>query len=511
MQALLALRFGVIASSLVMSVALAHPRVVIADKASRSAARSTPRLRALVVVFDGLRPDFITPERMPRLTAFGAAGIVSLAHHSIFPTVTRVNASALITGMTPAGHGILDNEIYLPRVDSVKSLNTGEAADMQRADSVLHGALLTTPTLPDLLRARGKSVVVASAGSSGSAYLLAGAGRAITINADLSIPHSLASMVNAVLGPAPKDASPNLGRNARAVDALLRIGVDSLNADLAFLWLSDPDHTAHAAGLGSAIADSSIRAADREFGRALDGIRARGLDTLVDIFVVSDHGFSTHAGSDAPIKRVLASLRDRIVVAGGAVYVRRGGDSTRRAVVRALQAAPSVGAIFTRGVTGDLGALPGTLAYSSIGWDHPRSGDVLFSANWSHTVNTAGIAGSTDQAGVAGHGTTSPHDINATLVAAGPHLRRGVRSVVPSSNADIAPTLLQLLGATPSPSMSGRVLVELLRSDKRSDTVRVARDSVSASTSDGYRTTLYRSRVGQTIYVDSTKTMRRTK
>jgi len=479
-----------------------------------AAAQQVRRVRAVVVVFDGLRPDYVTAARMPNLHAFGASGVVSTAHHSLFPTVTRVNASALITGANPGTHGVLDNIIYLPAVDSARALNTGDATDMMRADRALSGQLLMVPTLPYLLRAQGKRVVVASAGSSGSAYLLGGAGRAIILQNELVLPQQYEAMVRTMLGPPPVDASPNLAANARAVDALLRIGIDSVNTDVGFLWLSDPDHTAHGAGVGSAMADSSIRAADREFGRLLQGLHERGLDGQVDVFVVSDHGFSTHAGRDAPIGTVLAPFKDRIVVAGGAVYVRRGGDTTRSDVVRALQAAAPIGAIFTKARRDGAASEPGTLPYDSIGWSSARSGDVLFSADWSHTMNAASMAGRTEQGGTAGHGTSSPYDIVATLIARGPHVRAAAGTNVASSNADIAPTLLHLLGMPSAPSMTGRALTELLRDGPAIANMRVVRDSLVAVTtlpapsSLRYRVTAYRTRVGRTLYFDSTQTQR---
>lgn len=475
------------------------------------------RLKAVIVVFDGLRPDYVSSARMPMLHAFAQRGSAATAHHSLFPTVTRVNASALATGAGPGQHGILDNTIFLPRVDSTRGLNTGDGSAMARADTVLGHRLLTVPTMPELLAAAARRVMVASAGSSGSAYLLAGAGRAATVNAEYTAPLSLQSLAQAVLGEAPPDASPNLGLNARAVDALLRIGVDSLDVDVAYLWLSDPDHTVHAAGIGSAIGDSSIRAADREFGRLLRGLQFRGLTGQVDVFVVSDHGFSTHAGRNVPITSVLAPFHDRVTVAGGAVYVRRGGDTTRAEVVRALQSSPAVGAIFTRAIqkqtAGTDGVEPGTLSFGSVGWNHARAGDVLFSANWSHEGNAAGFRGRTEQAGTAGHGTTSPYDITATLIAAGPNIRRASRSPVPSSNADVAPTVLHLLGVPVPPSMTGRVLHELLRTGPLPSVVPVIRNSVTtqvaaSETRQGYHLTLYRSHVATASYVDSTITRR---
>lgn len=466
------------------------------------------RLRVVLVVFDGLRPDHITSARTPRLHALSTRGVMSWQHHSLYPTVTRVNASALATGTGPSGHGILDNSIYLPAVAD-RVLNTGEAPDMLLADSVLGGRLLTAPTIGSRLREVGLRVMVASAGSSGSAYLFAGGAGTPVVNAELVMPNALAPMVNRVLGAPPADASPNVGRNAWAVDALLRIGVDSLDVDVAYLWLSDPDHTAHGAGLGSAMADSSIRAADREFGRLLDGLVARGLGESVNMLVVSDHGFSTHAGDTKSLRNQLGVFADSVVIAGSAIYVRHGGARAREAVVRALQQWPEAGAIFTApsGANGQ-GAVSGTISTAQIGWQHARSADVLFSADWSHAANTAGHRGDTRQSGVAGHGTSSPYDITATFVASGPAFLTGVRAAAPSSNADIVPTILHLLGRPPAPSgVTGRPLLELLRQGAALP-VSVERDSTVAEAA-GYRSVVYRTRMQQTWYFDSTRTTRR--
>jgi arylsulfatase A-like enzyme len=482
-----------------------------AGKAGASRPQQPPRrLRVLLVVFDGLRPDHVTLARTPRLYALATKGVMSWQHHSLFPTVTRVNASALATGTGPAGHGILDNSIYLPTVAD-RVLNTGEARDMMLADSVLQGQLLTAPTIGRHLRQAGLRLMVASAGSSGSAYLFAGGADTPVINAELIQPAALTPLVTRVLGTPPADASPNLGRNAWAVQALLRVGVDSLNVDVGYVWLSDPDHTAHGAGLGSAMADSSIRAADREFGRLLDGLSARGLGQVVNVMVVSDHGFSTHGGDTRSLAKQLGGLADSVVIAGSAIHVRRGGATTRDAVVRMLQQWPEAGAIFTAptttgGETGH-GIVPGTIATARIGWLHARAADVLFSADWSHEANGAGHRGYTRQSGVAGHGTSSPYDVTATFVASGPAFRSGVQAPAPSSNADIVPTILHLLGRPSTPAgVTGRPLVELLR---RAPTRSPAlwRDSVVA-VGPGYRTVSYHTRVKQTWYFDSTRTTR---
>ncbi len=491
--------------------------VTLSSVAAREApAPSTPRLRVLLVVVDGLRPDHVTPGTTPTLAAIAAGGVASLAHHSIYPTVTRVNATSLATGMFPSAHGILDNTIFLPSVDSTRTLNTGDAREMQHADSVLGGHLITAPTMHELLAARGLRSVVASAGSSGSAYLLAGAGRAPVLATDFIFPAALEASVRTRVGPPPPTGSSTTQANEWAVDALLRVGVDSLDADVGMLWLTDPDHSVHGAGLGTPVADSVIRAVDRAVARLMDGLATRGLRDLVDIIVVSDHGFSTHAGKDAPIARVLAPFRDQVVVAGSAVYLRPGHHVTRSDLVKALLASPDVGAIFTPALAGDStrGSEEGTLPYTSARWEHARAGDVLFSANWSHARNTAGIAGWTAQGGVAGHGTTSPYDIGATFLAAGPHIKRGVRSRVPSANTDVAPTILALLGVPVPQAIDGRALREVMLDGPDPAQVAIKRQTQQATAklagapTARYRVTLFTSMVGATRYLDSTITTR---
>src|SRR5262245_54476201 len=86
----------------------------------------------LVIVVDGLRPDYVTPALMPRLVRLGQRGIVFNAHHSVFPTVTRVNAATLATGAYPETHGLLGNNVYVPSVNPARGLDTGSRANLEQ-------------------------------------------------------------------------------------------------------------------------------------------------------------------------------------------------------------------------------------------------------------------------------------------------------------------------------------------------------------------------------------------
>jgi arylsulfatase A-like enzyme len=480
-------------------------------------AQTPERHTQLVIVVDGLRPDAVSAAVMPRLFRLGRRGVVFNAHHSVIPTVTRVNASSFVTGTYPETHGLLGNTIYIPSVDATRGLDTGERDNLERVARA-EGKLLTAPTLGEILQGAGKKLLGVSSGSTGSAFLLnhtaSGGG---VIHTDYSLPQALAADVARILGPVPAHATPNDGQNQRAVDAYLKVGLDQISPDVTLMWLNDPDGTAHENGVGAPLTLTSLRLVDHAIGRIEDTLADKGLLARTNIIVTSDHGFSKHTGGfnlesfvEPFVKKMPDGSKD-IVVAEGAIYLRGPRDSARvDAIVAALQKRPEVGAIFTRPVRAGSseGVAPGTLSFDVVHWNHARSGDILVSPNWSDAPGADGFAGTTTQGGVAGHGSTSPFDVHNTLIAAGPDFRERATSDVPTANADIAPTLLRLLGLPAAPSMTGRVIEEGLRNGRPAPAV--TRSVETAKTSDGgYVLTAQISTVAGRRYVDSTSVTRK--
>ena len=421
--------------------------------------------RHLLIVLDGLRPDYVTPELMPNLHALGERGVVFTDHHAVYPTVTRVNAASISTGAYPETHGLMGNAVFFPAVDSTRFLSTSERGNLLRIEEAEAGRLLTAPTLGERLQSAGLRMLVASAGSSGSSYLLnhrvAGGG---IIHYEYAVPEALGEAVRERLGPPPPAAMPNRGRNRYVVDAFLEVGLARVDPAVTVLWLSDPDTTAHANGIGHPTSVAALRAVDEEIGRIQDGLRAADLLHAFNIWVTSDHGFSTHTGAvdlDALLEPFAGELPDgspRIVADSGAIYVRDGDTDTVARIVEALQDSERVGAIFTRDARA-----PGTLAFDAARWDHARSAAILYSPAWTDAENEHGYRGTSASGGAAGHGSTSPYDIRNTLVAAGPALRSGIQVTLPTSNVDFAPTFLYLLRLSAAPTMAGRPLTEALR------------------------------------------------
>jgi len=484
--------------------------------------RTAPKQRVLIIVVDGLRPDYVTHELMPRLDALADSGVRGLAHHAVFPTVTRVNGPSIFTGRYPGGHGLMGNAVYMALVDSTRVLDASNADDLHAIDRATGGQLLTAPSLGELLAQAGLRYFAASSGSTGSAMLMNHRGAGIgLVHQDFTIPDSLAPVATEVLGPPPTPSGneSNVPLVARAVDAVLRIGLDREDADVLSVWLTEPDHTAHAYGIGAPETNAVLAGVDEQIGRLLDGLAERGLVESTDVLVTADHGFTTSTGRTS-LSRLLvdvglkqsAQSRD-VVVAGTAIHVRQGGEARLSAIVRLLQQTDWIGAVFTHdaGDGSGLGVAPGTVGYSAVGWNGPRSADILTSYNWSDSQNEYGYPGSVTTPGVAGHGSSSPWDVHNTFVAAGPHIKKGVSSPVPSGNIDILPTTLTLLGLPLPEGLDGRPLEEIMTSGPEPASVEVTQDDLTTQSDAGrvrYRLTVHRRRVGSTFYCDGTEVSR---
>src|SRR5688572_6581527 len=264
------------------------------------AVQPDPAHKHLLLVLDGLRPDYVTKDVMPNLHALAERGVRFTNHHAVYPTVTRVNASSISTGAYPERHGILGNSVFFPRVDARRFLDTGQRSELERIQQDQDGVLLTAATLGETLRVHGKKMLAVGAGTTGSVFLLnhTVSGGAI-FHTDYALPALLQERVAAELGPAPAEGHPNDARNRRAVNAFLKIGIPTVDPAVTVLWLSDPDTTAHALGMGHPTTIEALRRLDREVLNIQNGLRAAGLFDVYNIWVTSDHGFATHTGAPA--------------------------------------------------------------------------------------------------------------------------------------------------------------------------------------------------------------------
>lgn len=453
---------------MVVFCVLAAPRAWAAGKARH----------VIVIVWDGMRPEFVTEELTPTLCGLARSGVTFRNHHSQFPSTTQVNGAALATGSYPGHNGLVGNVEFRPQIDAQKPVETGVLAAVRKGDAVSGGRYLLRPTMAETARHAGRRTLTAGAKT---ALLLDRAERTdalggINLVAGQTLPPTALNRITQLLGAFPPTGVTKIDRDNWTASAFIHLLGEGELPDFSMLWLSEPDFSQHEIGPGSATARACVGNSDRNLARVLDALDAKGVRDSTDILVVSDHGVSTvsravdvagalkQAGFRAAREWVTIPAQGDILVAGdgGAVffYVAEHDSKTIRRLVTFLQGTDFTGVIFSRP------KLPGTFGLKHARIDSPQPPDVAISMRWADDKNGVGLAGtefcdlSEPTPSLGEHGTLSRHDLHNILFAAGPDFLRGTNTDLPSGNTDVAPTVLWLLRIKPPQPMDGRVLTE---------------------------------------------------
>ena len=253
---------------------------------------------------------------------------------------------------------------------------------------------------------------------------------------------------------------------------------------VALIWFSEPDSSNHKAGVGSALSNCALAAADEQFGRIIAWLERNGNLDETDVIVVSDHGYATidhvvdvEAELQAAGFLLGGGQRGGVLVApnGGAtlfyahpvIPADAGTQQKISSLAAWLAQQPWCGALLA---SDRVGPVPGTLPASIANIEGPqsanRSPDLTMSFAWNSTPNAAGFPGQTASwggpVGVGTHGGMSRHELHNTLIARGPRFQPATVIDTPTGNIDIAPTILHLLGLPGGENMDGRVLHEAL-------------------------------------------------
>jgi len=495
----------------------------------------------VVVVWDGMRPDFVSEQNTPTLWKLAHEGVTFRNHHSVYPSATNVNATALITGVYPGKNGIIANHVYRPDIDSRNAIDVENPAVVKKGDELSGGKYVSLSTIAELVQRAGGRTVMASAKTVGL-LLDRNAGRAshltsaddatgthalpsqahvrnsVTLFAGKSLPGDALPPITDVLGPFPSGHLQQDAWTTKAVtDFLLKDGVPTLS----ILWLGEPDLTQHESAPGAPAALTAIKSADENLAAVLSALDRQKTRETTDLFVVSDHGFSTIRRS-IDLRKILndAGFRAKtqftdepktgdIMLAGngGSVlfYVIGQDETLTRRLVEFLQQSDFAGVIFTRK------PLQGTFVIEQAMIQNDHALDVVMAFRWNDSKNQFGVPGMIDAdwqraAGKGTHATLSRFDMHNTLIAAGPDFRRGEADDLPSGNVDLAPTILRILGITSLRQLDGRILSEAMTdSGPATATLKPENKMIEATKafpSGSWRQSLQISRVGSTIYLD---------
>jgi arylsulfatase A-like enzyme len=471
----------------------------------------------LIAVFDGLQPAQVIPELMPNLASLAAQGITFTNHHPVYPSVTRVNVSSVVTGRYPGGHGLAGNSLMVREFDAT---NVIPALETQLAEvEAKTGQVLLAPTLGEILSQNGQEYVAIGVGTSGNAYLqnpTAERSGGATIHPEFTLPHGLHEDITARFGPWPDETRPNTPRMAQAVKIITEYILPERNPAVALIWSSEPDKSQHDEPVGSDLSNAAIKEADQQFGILMDWLSESGRAADTNVMVVSDHGYSSIIH---PIK-VEALVREAgfppcgepggVAVAnngGSALFYTTDGDpETAERLAIWLMGQEWCGSLT---VSDSIGEMTGTFPSSVVGNQGPRGPEITMSFRWNSATNDGGYQGkvysTSGRAGQGQHGSMSKHEMNNVMFAWGPGFKRGVSVDVPSGNIDVAPTILNLLGLPGGEAMDGRVLAEALVGGPDPDSVEWSSELHSTERrlkEKVYRQQIKLSVVGETTYVD---------
>jgi arylsulfatase A-like enzyme len=290
----------------------------------------------ILFVPDGLRAAMVTPETAPAMAAVRDTGVNFKNSHSLFPTFTTPNASAMATGHYLGDTGEYGNTIYagFPVPGAGDSLTPFMESDPVLGDVDEHfaGDYLDETTL--LKAAREHGLGTAAIGKLGPVLIFDHTDR--SGEPTIVVDDSTGSPKGIPLSPAVQTAlkaaglalaAPSRGDNGKAgnattagtktanveqqnyfVDVAAKAVLPMLKAKerpfVLVFWSRDPDGTQHnqgdslnqlTPGINGPTSLAAIRNADDDLAALQKALAALGLADATDIVIAADHGFATIA------------------------------------------------------------------------------------------------------------------------------------------------------------------------------------------------------------------------
>jgi hypothetical protein len=305
--------------------------------AGTSFAQGSTEHNVILFVPDGLRGRIVTPETAPAMAAVRDRGVNFRNSHSLFPTFTTANASAMATGHYLGDTGDFSNTIYTGypvgpadgtvtpflEVDPVildadehfggDYLNEETVLKMARAKGFSTAALgKLGPTLifdhTDKIGADGThSIVIDDATGGKNGVPLSEEMKADLTKAGLPLaPPSRGDNGKAGDAKTPGTLVPNTAQQAYFADVTTKVVLPMFKARnkpfLLVFWSRDPDGSQHntgdslntvTPGINGPTSLAGIRNADNNLAQLRKALDDLGLAATTNIIIASDHGFST--------------------------------------------------------------------------------------------------------------------------------------------------------------------------------------------------------------------------
>ena len=256
-------------------------------------ASSAPRRPVVLVSIDGLKPEYVRLAdslglHIPALRALAAGGASASGVVGVFPTVTYPSHATLVTGVSPARHGIVANTTFDP-------LMRNQAGWYWYAED------LQVPTLWDVLTRAG--------GTTAAIHWPVNVGANITWNVPqiwrtgtpddrkllraLGTPALLDSLEVRMGAPYADGIDESIGADEVRARFAARL-IEWKRPGLTMAYLTALDHEQHEAGPWTPRSFAVLERVDAALDTIVQAAR-RTYGNEVSIAVVSDHGFAaTH-------------------------------------------------------------------------------------------------------------------------------------------------------------------------------------------------------------------------
>lgn len=396
---------------LVLSLSLLGP--AIGDsQTTRGAdlARQGPK-PVLLVGIDALGWDFLAKTKTPNLDRLAAGGVTTERLVPVFPSKTFPNFYSIATGLYPAHHGIVANNMYDPDLDAWFQLSDRSAVGDGR-----------------WWEGEPIWVTVEKAGLKAAAYFWPGTEARI-------------QEIRPTHWKLYDGSVPNRVRVDQVLEWL------DLPADqrpsLITLYFSDVDDAAHVYGIDSKQVLSAVRAVDRSVGRLLTGLEKRGVLEQTNIIVVSDHGMTPVSPDRVIYLDDYLDAGSVEVVDWNPVLALRPRPGREEEVYAALAGAHPHLAVYRKS------EIPERFHYR----DQPRIQPILGVAGEGWTITSRSRQQrQRDRHLGANHGYDNQLvSMGATFIATGPAFRQGVVAP-PFENIHIYELLCALLDLEPAPN-----------------------------------------------------------
>jgi hypothetical protein len=318
------------------TVAVLSASFVVLSAATAFAQNNTQH-NVILFVPDGLRALKVTPQTAPAMAEIRDKGVNFKNPHSLFPTFTTANASAMATGHHLGDTGDFSNTIYtgfpVAAADGTVVPFLENDPVLREVDEHFGGNYLNEETILKLAREKGFST--AAIGKLGPTLIFDHADKPDTAGPhSVVIDDSTGGKGGVTLSEEMKDAltkanlplaAPSRGDNGKAGDAktpgttAANVAQQGYFADVAakvvlpmfkarnkpfvlVFWSRDPDGSQHnqgdslntiTPGINGPTSLAGIKNADNnlaELRKALDDL---GLSATTNVLIAADHGFST--------------------------------------------------------------------------------------------------------------------------------------------------------------------------------------------------------------------------